>query len=212
MPNPRRRAIAWAAASLVVVWSLAGAGHQIARNSRATAENVAAVLHENNPEALAGESRSNTLNQLARQMASLPVEERRRARMDESWARWFLAMSDAEKKAFLDATLPSGVRQMIASFEALPEDKRRRAVNDAMRDLRRAREAEAAESGEGGVLQINTNRPPMLSEALQQQFVKSGLSGLFSNSTPQTLAELAPLLEEMQRLMESGRYFRGERR
>lgn len=211
MANPRRRALVWAAAALVVVWTLAGAGRYLAARSQVTAESVAGYLHDTDPATLSGETRSNSLDRLAKQLASLPVEERRRARMDGAWARWFAAMSDVEKAAFIEATMPLGVRQMIASFEELPEDKRRRAVADALRDLRRAREAEAGESSEGG-LRIDTNQPPPLSDELQRQLLKVGLNTFYSNSSPQIRAELAPVLEEMQRLMQSGRFFRGERR
>lgn len=211
MANPRRRAIAWAAAGLAAVWLVAGTGHFLSRRAKVTAEKVATYLHATDLTALSGEARARALDQLARQMAALPMEERRRARMDAAWEKWFAAMTDAEKAAFIEATLPSGVRQMIAGFEELPEDKRRKAVNDALRDLKRAREDEAAEVRPGTILRIDTNRPPPLSEELQQRVVATGLKTFYAESSAQTKAELAPVLEEMQRLMETGRFFRGER-
>lgn len=209
MANPRQRAVLWAAAGLLAVWTVAGVAHHLSARAKVTAEKVAASLRETDLQTLSGPERARALDRLARQMTALPMEERRRARMDEAWDRWFAAMTDAEKASFIEATMPSGVRQMLASFEEMPEDKRRRAVADALRDLRRAREAEA---GSEGGLRVDTNRPPPLSEDLQQRVVAIGLKTFYAESSAQTKAELAPVLEEMQRLMESGRLFRGERR
>jgi hypothetical protein len=100
---------------------------------------------------------------------------------------------------------------MINSFEQLPPDKRKRAIADALSQLRKTREAIESEDpsilvGEGG-----TNRPPELSAELQQRVTKIGLQQFYSESSAQTKAELAPVLEEMQRLMENGRYLPRER-
>ena len=211
MANPRRRAIAWAAAGLAAVWLAAGTGHFLSSRAKVTAEKIATYLHATDLAALSGEARARALDRLARQMAALPMEERRRARMDAAWEKWFAAMTEAEKAAFIEATMPSGVRQMIAGFEELPEDKRRKAVSDALRDLKRAREDEAAEVRPGAILRIDTNRPPPLSEELQQRVVATGRKTFYAESSAPTKAELAPVLEEMQRLMETGRFFRGDR-
>ena len=100
---------------------------------------------------------------------------------------------------------------MLTSFEQLPEDKRRRAVDDAIRELKRARATIEKEEPEFILRTGRTNEPPELSEELQQRVVTLGLKSIYGDSSAQTKAELAPLLEEMQRSMESGRLFRGRR-
>jgi len=110
-------------------------------------------------------------------------------------------MSEEEKGAFIDATMPTGFKQMIKAFEELPEAKRRTAIDDALKRMQAARAAGAPP---------NANRPgqPPISDELRQKIMKTGLSTYFNESSAQTKAELAPLLEEIQRSMETGRMFR----
>jgi len=210
MSNHRRRTLIFAGLGLLSVWLVLGAGWLVSNRAKATAEKVAAYMHKNDLSKLAPEQRARALGELARQVAVLPIEERRKTRMDEAWEKWFAEMTEAEKSAFIEATLPSGFKQMLVSFEQLPEDKRRKAVNDALRDLRKAREA--ALNDEPSELRIDRSRPPELSEELQQKVVKIGLRAFYTESSAQTKAELAPVLEEMQRLMENGSLLLRQRR
>lgn len=196
---------------LACVWLFAWGGYTWSQSRRVTAEKVAQYLRSIDLAQLSGEARAATLRELARKMNALSVEERRRARFAGDWDKWFAAMTEAEKTAFIDATLPSGFKQMLTSFEQLPEDKRRRAIDDAIRELKRARTTIEKEEPEFVLRTGNTNEPPELSEELQQRVVTLGLKSIYSDSSAQTKAELAPLLEEMQRAMESGRLFRGRR-
>ena len=196
---------------LACVWLLAWGGYTWSQSRRVTAEKVAYYLRAIDISHLSGEARASALRELARKMNALSVEERRRARFAGDWDKWFTAMTEAEKAAFLDATLPSGFKQMLTSFEQLPEDKRKRTVEEAIRELKRARATVEKEEPELVLRSGGTNTPPELSEELQQRVVTLGLKSIYSDSSAQTKAELAPLLEEMQRAMESGRLFRGRR-
>jgi hypothetical protein len=94
---------------------------------------------------------------------------------------------------------------MLASFEKLPDDKRRKTIDDALKSLR---ETEARmKSGQTNSLAGGTNAP-VLSDELQVKIRTIGLKSFYSQSSAQTKAELAPVLEEMQRVMENGRVFR----
>ena len=131
------------------------------------------------------------------------------ARMDRIAAGWFENMTEEEKGGFIEATMPTGFKQMLASFEQLPEAKRHKAIDDAMRRLREARD-KVPEDGEAPADQ-GTNRPPALSPELQEKVTKIGLKAFYGESSAQTKAEMAPMLEELQRMMESGLMFRGRR-
>lgn len=193
---------------IAAAWLLALAGYTVAKNSKMTAEKVRAYAASVELSRLSGEARARALRELAAKLNALSPEERRRARMDRVWQAWFEEMTEEEKGTFIDATLPTGFKQMLASFEQLTEEKRRKAIDDAMKRMKEAQERmqEGEEPREAG-----TNRPSVLSEELQQKAAKIGLKTFYSESSAQTKAEMAPLLEELQRMMESGRMFRGGR-
>jgi hypothetical protein len=191
--------------SLVVVWLLAMVGFFVGRSSKVTAEKVAAHLRQVDLSRLSAEARAKTLRELAQKLNALTFDERRKVRGDAEWRRWFAAMTEEEKSGFIEATLPTGFQRMLTAFEQLPEDKRKRAVDDALRRLKRARDE--GEPGAWGADGEGAENIP-LSEELQKKIVKIGLKAFYSESSAQTKAELAPLLEEMQRAMERGVVFR----
>ena len=200
----------YAGGGLLGAWLLAGVGYMVAKRMQMTSAKIAAYLNETDLEKLSGEARARALRDLAAKMNALAPEERRKARQAGDWDRWFAVMTEEEKAAFIEATMPSGFKQMLASFEKLPEEKRKRAVEDSLREMRKVRDEVA--SAEGGSPLRGGINSPALSEELQQKMVKIGLKGFYSDSSAQTKAELAPVLEEMQRQMERGSLFRNQRR
>ena len=103
--------------------------------------------------------------------------------------------------------MPTGFKQMLTAFEDMPADKRQRVVDQAVKQMKAAQDKLAA----GGQLPPPSPNGLALSPELQEKVTKIGLQSFYSQSSAQTKAELAPLLEEMQRLMESGRMMRGPR-
>lgn len=206
--NPRHKPLVYVLLCLAGAWLVAGTGYLIARGTRVTAEKVRAYLHRVDLARLQGEARAKALRDLARQLNALSYEERRAARLDREWLRWMTAMTDAEKVEFIEATLPSGFRQMLTAFEQLPPERRRKTVDDALKRLREA-QAELGEGEPGRPPEWGTNAPPVLSEEVRQKVITTGLKSFYSESTAQTKAEAAPLLEELQRMMERGAFLRG---
>jgi hypothetical protein len=194
------------AVAICAIWLAALAGYRIARNAKMTAEKVRAYAESVDISKLSGAARAKAIRDLADKLNALSLEERRKARLERvSWA-WFDRMTEEEKAGFIDATMPTGFKQMLASFEQLPEEKRRRSIDDALRRLREARDQLA--TGQAGGNQGGTNSPPVLSDELQAKVRSIGLKTFYGQSSAQTKAELAPVLEELQRVMESGRPFR----
>lgn len=203
--NWRHRPLWLIGLGLALLWLLVGGGYWYARNSRMTAEKVRAYLHSVDLRQLKGDARAKAIRELVRRLNALSWEERREARLAGDWAPWLEAMTEEEQGQFIEATLPTGFKQVLNAFEEMPEAQRRRAIDDAVKHLREARQelasAELPPDWE-------TNGPPMISEEVRQKAIKTGLKTFYGESSAQMKAELAPVLEEMQRMMENGVFLR----
>src|SRR6266566_1362525 len=209
MLGQRQRPILIAVAVILVAWSVAIAGYTFARNSKMTADKVRAYAQSVDLGKLSADARAKAIRDLAGKLNQLSPEERRRARLERSGQQWFEQMTEEEKGTFIELTMPTGFKQMLSSFETMPEERRRRAIGDALKRLKE--EQEKTRETEGPQSETTTNAPPVLSKELQEKITKIGLKTYYSESSAQTKAEMAPLLEELQRTMESGRMFRGGR-
>jgi hypothetical protein len=207
--NARYRPVIFALAALMAVWLAALGGYALSDHFKMTAEKLRAYLQNTDLSRLSGAARAKALRDLADKINALSADEKRQARVDRLWDQWFQEMSEDEKGRFLDATLPSDFHQMLASFEEQPAQKRQKAIDDAIKQLRQARDKPPQKANEANP--NDTNATPVLSEALQQKITTIGLNSVYSGSSAETKAELAPLLEEIQKNMESGRMLRGGR-
>ncbi len=214
MLSQRWRPVFLSVIAVAAIWLVAMIGYFIAKNSKMTAEKVRAYALSVDLSKLSGDARARAIKEFEDKLNALSMEERRKARLERLTWLWFDQMTEEEKAQFIDATMPSGFKQMIASFEQLPEEKRHKTVDDALKRLKDAREKADAQNDNsqndpnGQKKQTDTNAPPVLSPELQARVRSIGLQTFYSQSSAQTKAELAPLLEEMQRVMESGRPFR----
>jgi hypothetical protein len=205
--NRRQRAGLFALLAVAAVWLLALGGYAVAQHFKVTAEKVRAFVEGTDLDKLPGAARARALRELADMINALSPEERQQARLNRLWAQWFNEMTEDERSAFLDATLPSGFKQMLASFEKLAPERRQKAVDTAIKQLKDLRDA-TPEEFQKKTAPRQTNAP-VLSQDLQQKVVFAGLQSVYGNSSAETKAELAPLLEEVQKNMQSGRLFRG---
>ena len=203
----RQRPIFFALAGLAAAWLLVLGGYALAEHWKMTADKLRAYLAQNDLNRLSGEARTKALRDLADKINGLSPEERRNARLGRLWSTWFDEMTEQEKSAFLDATLPTGFKQMLTSFEQLPADRRKQVIDNALKNLK-ARRAETSAAGAQPTNASGSNGP-VLSEDLQKQVAVIGLKSVYSDSSAETKAELAPVLEEVQRNMELGRLSRG---
>ncbi len=209
MLGQRHRPIFMAVVIILVAWIVAITGYTIAKNSKMTADKVRAYAQLVDLSKLSAADRTKAIRDLAAKLNKLSPEERRKARLERSGQRWLEQMTEEEKGTFIELTMPTGFKQMLSSFETMPEERRRRAIGDALKRLKE--EQEKTRETEGPQSETTTNAPPVLSKELQEKITKIGLKTYYSESSAQTKAEMAPLLEELQRTMESGRMFRGGR-
>ncbi|MDB6109604.1 MAG: hypothetical protein JWR69_1354 [Pedosphaera sp.] len=173
-----------------------------------TEEKIRAYANSVELSKLSAAERAKAIRKLADKVNALALEERRRWRMDGIWRDWFEDMTEEERGQFIEATLPTGFKQVITAFEDLPEAKRKKAIDDAMKQLRETRQlpTDREPGQEAGA--YGTNGPPPMNPDLERKVRALGLKTFYNESSAQTKAELAPLLEELQHQMQSGRSFR----
>ena len=205
MLSQRQRAVTWAGVGLIAIWAAAFTGYSVFKGLKVTAEKVRIYVATVDLSKLSGEERARAIQRLADLLNKLSPEERRQMRLGREAEGWFTLMTEEEKGAFIEATMPTGFKQMISAFEDQPPERRQRAIDNA---LKRLREASSEMASQRAVFGGGTNRPP-LSPELEEKVRTIGLKTFYSQSSAQTKAELAPLLEELQRAMESGRMMRG---
>jgi hypothetical protein len=201
MLSQRWRPVWYSVFGVLLIWTAAFTGINVAKNSRPTAERVREFVESVDLDKLSLSDRERKIQTLANKLNALPPDERRRAQFERLPRAWFEQMTEEEKRQFLEATTPKGFIQMLAAFEKLPEERRRRTIEDT---ARRLRDVQTRLQTEG-----LTNSLPPLSGDLLARIRTMGLVELYQQSPAQTKAELAPILEELQRVMESGRPFRG---
>ena len=206
MLSQRWRPVWICVGAVIAIWVVALVGYSMARNAKVTAEKVKAYVESVDLRKLSGLDRAEAIQKLADQLNAISIEERRRAQLERTVSAWFEQMTEEEKARFLEATMPTGFKQMLTAFEQLPEDKRKATIEDALRRLRRQRDELRAE---GAIIPDDGTNRIVLSQELQAKVRTIGLKAFYGESSAQTKAELAPVLEELQRVMESGRPFRG---
>lgn len=208
MSHPRKRALGIAFLAITAIWTVVLAGYFVARNAKVTAEKVRTYAESVELSQLSASDRAAALRKLADMFNRLSFQERREIRMGPTIGDWFDQMTDAETAEFIEATMPTGMKQMLTAFEELPPERRQRAVDNAIKNIREARDRAAA-AGPSGPRGTNV---PAISPELEEKVREIGLKSYYGESSAQTKAELAPLLEELQRTMQTGGAMHGGRR
>ncbi|MDB6022482.1 MAG: hypothetical protein JWQ04_2339 [Pedosphaera sp.] len=202
--NRRNRTILISTTSLVLAGFLFWAGRALVGPASTTAEQVVSYVNSVDLARLPSAERRAALRRLEDRVNALTLEERRKWWAEGKWHRWFDQMTEEEKGRYIEATLPTGFKQVMNAFENLSQDRRVRAIDVAMQQLKQThRLVTDREPGhEAGM--YGTNPPPVLSPELENRARMVGFRTFYAESTAQTKAELAPLLEELQHQLEVG--------
>jgi hypothetical protein len=153
---------------------------------------------------LSGAARNAALLELEDKVNGLTLEERRKWWLSGLWRKWFDRMTEDEKGQYIEATLPTGLKQVLSAFERLPDPTRSQAIDDAMRQLKATHHLVTDHEPGHTESMYGTNTEPVLSADLENRARMVGFKTFYVESSPQTKAELAPLVEELQHQLEIG--------
>jgi len=196
-----RKAILTGAIILVAGWTLAIGGYTLAGNSRMSVEKLRRYIVSVDIAALSADNRRAAVDQLAEKLNTLTPDERHRARIECPWTRWFPTLNAPAREKLIEATLPDDIENMLTAFDYLPDDLQRRALDESLRRLR----------ADQSLIQTNRELAPV-SDDLKKELLQTGLNDYFTTATAQEKATIAPLLEELHQMMETGAMFRGRER
>jgi len=175
--------------SVAAIWIVAGGAIYLARNAQPTAASVTKYLQENDLEATSGSARQRVIDRAADMMNRISFEERQQLQRSRVTRDFFARLSPEEQSRYLDATLPSGFRQMMESFNKMEPERRQKMVDRALRDMKR-REGEEPRGD--------------FDEAMQQKIVSQGLRSFYSDASADVKLDFAPLIEQMQKNLQGG--------
>src|SRR5258708_10200807 len=115
MLNRRWRPVLLSGLIVLGIWAFALVGYSIAKSRRVTIERVRAYVESVELSRLTRDARAKAIKKLADMLNALSIEDRQRARLGRlSWA-WFGQMTEDEKAGFIEATMPTGFKQMLTS-------------------------------------------------------------------------------------------------
>src|ERR1700749_999340 len=113
----QQRFIIGAVAAIIGIWLLAMMGHWYLENMKMTADKVRAYMESVDFAHLTGAARAKALKDLEDKLNALSYEERQKLRLQHMIDEWFKEMTEAEREQFVEATMPTGIKQMITAFE-----------------------------------------------------------------------------------------------
>lgn len=172
--------------ALVAIWALAAFVIYWARASQPTAESITAYLNR----ADLASDRPRVISRVESMLNDVPFEDRQRLDRSGATRKFFLSLNPSEQAAFLDATLPSGFKQLMDSFNKMDPAQRKRIVEGALTEMKK-HEGEA---------------PPRAIEddKLAQRVIDQGLRSFYTDANADVKLDLAPLIEQMQHNLHAG--------
>jgi hypothetical protein len=172
----------WSKCALLLagVWITAGAVIYWARHAKPTAQSVTAYLQKAH---LDGDARAGTITAVETQFNEISLEDRQQLQRSGATRRFFLALTPAERLAFLDATLPAGFKQWMEAFNKMTREQRKQIVDRTLAQMK-------AHAGD--------EHPPGPNDEIAQHFVDQGMRSFYKDADADTKLDMAPLIEQMQ--------------
>jgi len=177
----------------LAVWLAALAGIHWSRAQKPTPEKLAAFLAERGRmDSLPPAKRAEVIQRVARDLNRLTLEERQELRRGTSrFDEFFTQLTPDERSEFLDLTLPEGFKQMMAAFNKMNPERRKRFIQRALDDLDKI-ENEGMRPAERA-----------LEEESMQKIINSGLESFYNDANAEVKLEMAPVIERLQQVMQN---------
>jgi hypothetical protein len=171
------------------IWLIVGAITWLARAAKPTPESIARYVSEHSLGGKSPADRGKIVSKVADQLNGLGYDDRRGIRTGKTLDGFYRSLTPEEQGRFLDLTLPAGFNQMMDAFNKMDPVKRKEFVERALADMK-SHEGEAA---------------PQNNDPNVQKFIQQGVKSFYSEASADVKMDLSPLIEQMQRNMQSFR-------
>ncbi len=177
-------------AVLLVIWALTGGTIYWARCVKPTPESLMRYLDAHPLANAAPEERAKTLEKIANELNQLTYEQRREVRMSKKLDVFFRSLPSSDQSRFLDLTLPTGFKQMMDALNKMTPEKRKQFVDKALADMKKHEGEDVPEN------QRNL-------DGNAQKMIDQGFRAFYSDASAETKMDVAPLIEQIQRNLQS---------
>ena len=189
----QRQFILKAAVVLAAGWVIAISGYQLAFHSRPSLEKLRRHIAATDLAPLSGDRRRAALADLVTRLDRMPAEEQHLARLEQPWTRWFPILTPHQRDNLIEDTLPADADNLLTAFDFLPAELQNRGLTEALKRLQT----------DQAKLAVNPMIPPVTGD-LVTNLEAGGLNEYFASATVTEKTQIAPLLEELHQLMETG--------
>jgi len=176
---------------LLAIWAIAGGAIFWARQARPTPDSVMRYL-DGHPPTQSPTERKRLMEKIAAQLNQLDYDQRREVRMSKKLDGFFRGLSSEEQARFLDLTLPAGFKQMMDALNKMTPEKRKQFVDRALTDMKKHEGEEVPEEKR----KLDANG---------QKIIDQGFRSFYSDASPETKMDVAPLIEQLQKNLQSMR-------
>ncbi len=170
---------------LVAIWVGAAGVVWLVRSSRPTPEKMEAYLHAHPLAKATPPERAAEIDRMAGQLNRLDFEDRQKLQRTGAMRTFFKTMTDAERGAFLDRTLPEGFRQVMLALNKMTPAKRKEIVERALANIKKGRP-----DGE--------DDPSPVDDAMMQKIVAQGMTSFYEEANANVKLDFAPVIEQIQ--------------
>jgi hypothetical protein len=170
---------------LIVIWVVAAGVIWSVRSNRPTPEKIEAYLGTHPLSGTALPDRSAVIDHVADQVNRLKFEERQTLQRTGMMRTFFESMTNEERSAYLDRTLPEGFRQVMLALNKMTPEKRKEIVERALENIKKGRP-----EGE--------DRPSPIDDAMKQKIVAQGMTSFYEEANSDVKLDFAPVIEQIQ--------------
>lgn len=181
--------------AIAVLWSGTFAVIRIVGNLKPTPEKIAAYVEANSLDEISDSGeRKKVIGRIAGMLNQLEVDDIRKieagGRGREAQRKLFSAMTEEEQWYFMDLRMGKAFSQMMEVFNEMDRDERKATVQRALNQIR------SGEEGPGQRGPLEGSDAEML-----EKVTNAGLQAYFRDASAETKVDLAPLMEEVQKVM-----------